>query len=335
MTLSDIFTPTFDRLLVKPDAVADLMTNGLYRPVSAKLTRPKTGTILKAGPSCSDQDLFSPGLRVWHLPYDGKDMSLDGETVVHLSQTSIIGYEDNMIENSFVPLWDNLLVKDDEQPEDLGAGIVRPGTAQGPKARSGVIVSSGEGVSWPFLIGTRIIYGALDGVDVTRAGEVDPLVGHRVVSQMAILAHMDGGEPMNDVMGESWKEHICPNPGTVLAERAAQPITRGLIFVPDGVRLSSRSSEAILWDVASDVACFDPGERVFLAGSVSRSIPLGRREDIVLWVLRPREITGKVLVDPEREIEVEEYGHLAAAEDLRRQAKDLTAFEEGDTRAPR
>lgn len=337
MSLSTIFTPCFDRLLVKPDSVPDLNA-GLIRPGTATLTRPRTGEIVRLGPACA------PSLRVsqsvMHLPFDGKDMSLDGETVVYLSETSLLGiFEDRMtesvVERTFQPLWDNLLVKDDEVPEALTAGLVRPSTAQGPRARSGVVVSVGESVLALYAPGTRIIYGALDGADVTKAGEVNPEQGYRVISQMAILATVGPLADSSDAMGESWKDHIWACPGQMLVERAAAPVSRGLIIVPDGIRTSSRSSEALVVDVSPDISEFAPHDRVFLAGTVSKSIPLGRREDIVLWVVRPREITGRILVDPGKEIETEEFPHLAAGPELARTAVDTSAFEEGDTRAPR
>lgn len=331
--ISDILTPTFDRLLLKPDPVPDLDC-GLIRPKTVTISRGRTGQILKLGPDCDPR--FRVGQSVMHPPYDGRDMSLAGETVVHLSESSLIGVfkEGDMIEHTFEPMWDNLLVKDDEIPESLTAGLVRPSTAQLSRARSGVIVKVGGDVADPYRPGLRVIYGAMDGSDMTAAGKVKPEEGHRVISQIAILAYLDGDEDAEDVMGESWKKHILPCPGQMLVERAAQPLTRGLIIVPDGARLSSRSAEAIVVK-AGVLDDFASGDRVFLSGSVAKNIPLGRREDIVLWVLRPREVTGRILADPGEAIDVAEHTHLAAKQELAREARDTSAFEEGDTRAPR
>lgn len=338
MTLASLFAPTGARLTLQPDSPPAGLGAGLVRPGTARLTRPRTGTILKRGSDCDER--LQPDLRVLHLPYDGRDMELDGERIVYLHETSVLGYfeEDRMEENAaveqwFVPLWDNLLVKDDEVPENIGS-LVRPGTAQGPRARSGKVAKVGEQVLPTHRPGTRIIYGAQDGADMAEAGKVKAEQGYRVISQLAILAYLDGEEDEDDIMGESWKEHLVPCPGQLLVQRAETPVTRGLIHVPAGIHLSTRSAEAVVVSTNWIPADLMSGERVFLAGSVSKSIPLGTREDLVLWVVRPQEITGRILEDPGKIIETSEHPHLAAEAELA-QRPDRTRFEEGDTRAPR
>jgi len=334
MSISDIFEPTFDRLLLRPDPAPDLGF-GLIRPDAVVLTRPRTGRIARLGPDCGSQ--LRVGQRVMHLPYDGKDMTLAGETVVHLNQESLLGVfqeGDGMIENTFEPMWDNLLVKDDEIPERMKNGIERPGTTILDRPRSGLVRKVGGQVG-DYHPGERVIYGASAGCDVQRAGEVAPERGYRVISQLAILASLDGKEDVSDYMGESWKDHLIPCPGRILTRRAEHPKNIGRIEVPIRLRLSSRSQEAEVVAVSDTVTSFVVGERVFLAGSAAKNIPLGWREDVVIWSSFPTEITGRLISSPSVPIDVEEYQHLAAKEELARAARDTSAFEEGDTRAPR
>lgn len=332
----DVLEPLGSDVYILPDPAPTLFAAGIV--AVAPLSRPRSGVIAKAGPDAP----LPEDTQVFHRPYAGKDISLDGQRLVHLTGRGLIGFQEltmqnEVIEGRFVPLWDNLLVRDDEKSLELFHGLVRPGTAEGGRAISGVVVRCGDEVHEDFRPGTRVVYGVQDGCDVSRAGLVKEDKGYRVLSQMAILARLDGEEDPDDVLGEGWKPHLVPVPGTLLVERAAQPLTRGLIEVPNRLYAATRSSECLVVAVSPGLAeeLFAVGERLFLSGSVSRNIPLGVREDVVLWALRPGEVTGRVLVDPGKVLDVEDHVHLDVADELARTARDTAAFEEGDRRAPR
>lgn len=228
----------------------------------------------------------------------------------------------------FIPTYDNLIIAPDPVA-DVIAGIFLPENRRSTKPQTGKILAAGPLCHPVYAVGVRIVFGAFDGTDLKMGGETAKLV-----PQISVLAYTDGQETEDPLLDESWKEHLKPPPGALLVERAAQPLCRGEIWIPDSTRLVNRSSEAVV--VAEDAdEQFEVGERVFMAGSVSRKIPLGRREDVELWVARPREISGRLLDEPPEEVETEENPHLAALPELSRAVRDVSAFEEGDTRAPR
>lgn len=237
------------------------------------------------------------------------------------------------IARTFYPEWENLLVIPDEEPEDLGvAGIngemlVKAERYKG-RPRTGVVYAAGPDA--PYTPGTRVVFDSHSTYDLSKYGG-DKMI---LINSQQIRCYADGGEDASRPMDESWRDHILPPPGCVIVERAEMPFYRGRIKVPETFNAATRSSEATVLASDDPDGRFAKGDHVFLAGTTSKNIMLGMRGDVVLWIVRPREISGRLLGDPgliekQEHIAESDIAHLAELTD------SSFGFEEGDQRGVR
>lgn len=257
------------------------------------------------------------------------------------------------IADSLYPEWDNLLVVPDKVPDDLGIQGINGEmmvAAEKYKGRpkSGVVIAAGP--TAPYPCGARVLFDSHSTTDLGQDGSSERVL---LLNSQQVRCWTDGGEDMNDLLGESWRDHIKPPPGCIIVERAQMPTTRGAIWVPDTFNAATRSSEATV--LASDdkqgpnEEVVNPGgrtfrlvptnkfakdDRVFLAGTTAKHIMLGRRGDVVLWIIRPGEITGRLLDDPGA---IRTQAHIAESDIAHLNELSDTYFgvEEGETRGPR
>lgn len=254
------------------------------------------------------------------------------------------------IADALYPEWDNLLVRPDKMPDDLGIQgingemLIAAEKYKG-RPRSGIVIAAGPSASYP--CGARVLFDSHSTTDLGQDGSSERIL---LVNSQQIRCWTDGGEDAGDLLGESWRDHIKPPPGCIIVERAQMPTTRGAIWVPDSYNAATRSSEATV--LASDdkqgpiggvigvdkpigpVNKFSKGDRVFLAGTTAKHIMLGTRGKVVLWIIRPREIAGRLLDDPGL---IAKQEHIAEADiaHLNEMVDTSFGFEEGETRGVR
>ncbi|MFA9477874.1 co-chaperone GroES [Phycisphaerales bacterium AB-hyl4] len=88
--------PLDDRVVVKPQEAEDRTAGGIYLPESAK-EKPMTGTVVAVGPGkLSDEGKRTPvsvkkGDVVLYGKYGGTEIELDGETVMVLRESELLG----------------------------------------------------------------------------------------------------------------------------------------------------------------------------------------------------------------------------------------------------
>lgn len=237
------------------------------------------------------------------------------------------------IAKTFYPEWENLLVTPDEEPEDLGVKgingemLIAAEKYKG-RPRTGVVFAAGH--LSPYGPGTRVVFDSHSTYDLSKYGADKMLL----INAQQVRCHTDGGEDASRPMDESWREHILPPPGCVIVERAEMPFYRGPIALPPTYNAATRSSEAIVLASDDPEGRFVKGDHVFLAGTTAKFIMLGRRGDVVLWIIRPREISGRLLGDPGL---IEKQEHIAEADiaHLNELVDTSFGFEEGEARGVR
>ena len=81
--------PSFDRLVVKRDAAPqnELINGLLYKPDTIQ-PRPMTGTVLAVGEAATDVQV---GDRIRFEAFSGYDVEVDGEELVVMRETEVIG----------------------------------------------------------------------------------------------------------------------------------------------------------------------------------------------------------------------------------------------------
>lgn len=120
-----------------------------------------------------------------------------------------------------------------------------------------------------------------------------------------------------------WSDRLQPPAGKVVVERDERPLDyKGLIFIPESVRRSRKSSAATV--IASACGELVAGDRVMVNAGVGRRMIFGPREDRVLYICWPHELLAVIRID-----DVSEGGA-----DMRRFSEPMRDIEErlADTR---
>ncbi len=235
------------------------------------------------------------------------------------------------------PTFSRLLVLPD-RPADIARsyGLHAPDSARRERPTSGKIVAAGWDVPADFRIGRRVVFGPFAGMVKRIRGRE-----YMLMETSAVQALTDGEEDEEDPLGVSWKGHLRPPPSQYLIERVEMPRYAGVLILPDSALEDVRSSEALV--VASPAVTmyeyqmdrFPTGTRVFLMGTVSRFIPLGRNGEVTLSVCYPTDFSAILSDDPGEAIQTAELDHLRAAGEFAASRDRTGSFEEGDPRARR
>ena len=89
-------TPLDDRLVVRPDKAEEKTASGLYLPEAAK-EKPQTGTVVAAGPGKTNDAgervslAVKEGDTVLYGKYSGTEVELDGETLMIMRESELLG----------------------------------------------------------------------------------------------------------------------------------------------------------------------------------------------------------------------------------------------------
>ena len=84
-------TPLHDRVIVKPAAAEEKTASGIIIPDTAK-EKPQRGEVLAAGPGKTDEPVtVKTGDTVLYGKYAGTEITLDGETVLIMRESDILG----------------------------------------------------------------------------------------------------------------------------------------------------------------------------------------------------------------------------------------------------
>ena len=84
-------TPLHDRVIVKPAAAEEKTASGIIIPDTAK-EKPQRGEVLAAGPGKTDEPVtVKAGDTVLYGKYAGTEITLDGETVLIMRESDILG----------------------------------------------------------------------------------------------------------------------------------------------------------------------------------------------------------------------------------------------------
>ena len=88
-------TPLADRVVVKPEAAEEKTTSGLYIPDTAK-EKPQRGTVVAVGPGRFENGTkidmsVKEGDKVLYGKYAGTEISLDGDDVMIMRESDILG----------------------------------------------------------------------------------------------------------------------------------------------------------------------------------------------------------------------------------------------------
>jgi len=100
-TKTTVFTPTADRLLIKPDAEQERTAGGIIVPDQHK-TRPRRGTVVAAGPGqlvAGAHEAYRLGMpcaagdRVLYGKHAGQDVTVNGENLLVMRADEVLGVE--------------------------------------------------------------------------------------------------------------------------------------------------------------------------------------------------------------------------------------------------
>lgn len=84
-------TPLHDRVIVKPAAAEEKTASGIIIPDTAK-EKPQRGEVLAAGPGKTDEPVtVKAGDTVLYGKYAGTEITLDGDTVLIMRESDILG----------------------------------------------------------------------------------------------------------------------------------------------------------------------------------------------------------------------------------------------------
>lgn len=86
--------PFGQRILVRPETPSSALPGGLVAPETA-IRRPETGVVVSVGDQCvtGAWNEFEPGDRVLFARYSGIEMTVDGEPLIVLSTSEVLGIE--------------------------------------------------------------------------------------------------------------------------------------------------------------------------------------------------------------------------------------------------
>jgi chaperonin GroES len=93
------FKPLADRVALKPLPVDDITPGGLYVPDSAK-EKPEQGTIIAVGPGRTENGAHvamsvQEGDTVLYGKYAGTEITLDGEEILVMKESDLLGLLEN------------------------------------------------------------------------------------------------------------------------------------------------------------------------------------------------------------------------------------------------
>ena len=89
---------------------------------------------------------------------------------------------------------------------------------------------------------------------------------------------------------ELYKYAMPPRPGTMLCERLAMPMRRGILFLPFATREYSRCHEAVIVHSACGAKFMD-GDKVFISASAQQAVNFGLGDqERTLYVVTPQQI---------------------------------------------
>ena len=214
------------------------------------------------------------------------------------------------IQDVLIPEWDYLLVEPETSGEVVqrnGAAwierpttrageelVVRPATSsEGGQSRTGKILRAGPDVPLRYRPGLRVVYGVHAG---TRLRDEVARREYLLLPRSETMGLFDGGET-GEALGLSWIDHLIAPSNKLVVERLDTPFWRGRVLVPDGVRTATRANECVILAVGEGVTRFERGEYIYLAGVAPRMIPFGQREERKLYVMDPRAVGGRIIVD--------------------------------------
>ncbi len=88
-------TPLADRVVVKPEAAEEKTSSGLFIPDTAK-EKPQRGTVIAVGPGRYENGTkidmsVKAGDKVLYGKYAGTEISLDGDDVMIMRESDILG----------------------------------------------------------------------------------------------------------------------------------------------------------------------------------------------------------------------------------------------------
>lgn len=122
-------------------------------------------------------------------------------------------------------------------------------------------------------------------------------------------------------------------PGYLLVERVAMATRRGRIIVPEGIKMSTRSCEAVVVSVGKGVyRGWQEGDRVFLAAGVGRPIKLGVREERTVYRITTSMVLARIVANTEAGIE---NRGVAPQEIPAWEVEALSVIDEGEAEALR
>jgi co-chaperonin GroES (HSP10) len=134
-----------------------------------------------------------------------------------------------------------------------------------------------------------------------------------------------------------WSSLAQALPGRLLVERLEMPIVRGRIYLPDGVRTKTRSSEAVIVSVGEGVdERLSPGTQVLISPIAGRTITFGVREERKLVDISAGAVLAIIppeLADAAVEPKTNPYRHHEGS--LEQPLLEEPAFGEGDRRGLR
>jgi hypothetical protein len=234
------------------------------------------------------------------------------------------------------PEWNLLLVKRDPVSDVVGVGLegkplVVPERYHGglTRPRTGRILKAGPDAHRRLSPGRRVVFQALSGTPLAMGGDRDTLL----LPPMEVLALFPEGLEDEDLDHELVAK-LEPPPGHLLVKRLEVPVRRGRIIIPDGVKVQTRSSEAIVLSAGADAGDrFRSGDHVFLAGTVSRAFSVGLHDDTEVTRVTPGMIQGRLYVQTEHPIE-REPEFEGVMKEVQPELDDSGKFLEGDPRAP-
>lgn len=234
--------------------------------------------------------------------------------------------------------WDYLLIERERPSGILAAGVSATGESyvieapdnsrKSGEARTGKIVLVGPEVPPFYAQGKRAVFSPLGGTKLKLVEGDDKPRELWLLSRREIFAVMDGEEG-DDTLAADWLKHMLPPPGKLLVERVEAPPARGLLFIPDGVNLSARSNEAKVIAVGEGVTRFRVDERVYLADSIGKFIPVDHDKRRV-YVADQAQVLGHL--DDSGAGVVAEQHPLMGADTL--PLEEIDRMDEGDQRLP-
>lgn len=244
------------------------------------------------------------------------------------------------IADLLAPEWGNLLVQRDVSSDVIGVGMGGQALVAAERYRQrpncGVILKRGPQAPACYQPGVWVLWsdGAATALAMGGDREAVLLASEYVLAWCEVEGYRtppprtDIGAP--DLSSEGLVPFLEAPPGRYLVERREMPVERGRIIIPDGVNLNTRSCEAEVISSSVD-GPFQPGDGVFLAGSVSKSFWVGHRR---LWVVLPGQIPARLLEEPSEPLRPAEGVSVGMMDLLVNEDRDA-AVDEGDPRGRR